>query len=211
MSLVQNLFRDYGDFKIDVPKLEIPDKGITALWGPSGSGKTSLFRILIGLEHCPSLSWTLNGSDLAKLPISKRRLGIMFQNLELFPHMTAEQNILFAAAAHKIPEKEKRARMENLTDILQIKSTLQKRVEVLSGGEKQRVALARALVGNPQFLFLDEPFSSIDEDLRIEARGLVKTVITRLDIPTLLITHDRQDVDQLATSVIQIREGRVRS
>src|ERR1044072_1169533 len=102
MSLVENLIKDYGDFKVDIPRWEIPDRGVTALWGPSGAGKTSVFRVLIGLEECPGLKWTFGGEDLATLPVPQRRLGVLFQSLELFPHMTAQENIEFAAAAAKL-------------------------------------------------------------------------------------------------------------
>src|SRR5690606_35874023 len=111
MSLVEGLIRDYGDFKIEIPRWEIPDLGVTALWGPSGSGKTSVFRLLIGLEPCPTLAWTFAGEDLAKLSPPARRLGVVFQNLELFPHMTAEENVLFAARARGIPSKDAVSRL----------------------------------------------------------------------------------------------------
>ena len=96
MSFVENLFRDYGDFKVEIPKWEILDEGVTVLWGPSGSGKTTVFRILLGLEPCPAMKWNFQGENLAKLKTPDRRLGVVFQTLELFPHMSAEENILFA-------------------------------------------------------------------------------------------------------------------
>src|SRR5271165_2213509 len=99
MSLVKGLVRDYDGFTLSIPTWEIPDQGITALWGPSGSGKTTAFRLLIGLEPCPGLSWTFAELDIAALPVPQRRLGVVFQTLELFPHMTARENILFAARA----------------------------------------------------------------------------------------------------------------
>ncbi|HEX4923614.1 MAG TPA: ATP-binding cassette domain-containing protein [Bdellovibrionales bacterium] len=209
MSSVQNLVRDYGDFRVEIPKWEIADRGITALWGPSGSGKTSIFRLLIGLEPCPSLQWQFNGEDLARLPVSERRLGVVFQSYELFPHLTAEENIRFAARARKIPREEAESELQSLIHQLQLQACRHRAAHLLSGGEKQRVALARALIGRPRFLFLDEPFSAIDEDLRDDARTLVKSAIEAREIPTLLITHDRRDVAFLAHQMVEIRDGRI--
>lgn len=209
MSLVENLFKSYGEFKIDIPAWEILDAGVTVLWGPSGSGKTTVFRLLTGLEPVPALRWIFNGQDLARMRVPQRRLGVVFQSLDLFPHMTAEENILFAAKAREVPNEDAYDKLMELTDVLQMKLFLNRKAGVLSGGEKQRVALARALIGRPRLLLLDEPFSALDQDLRQESRVLVKKVIERENIPTLLITHDPLDVEVLANKVSILKQGRL--
>lgn len=209
MSLVEGLVRHYDDFNLDVSHWEIPDQGVTALWGPSGSGKTTVFRILLGLEACPTLKWTFDGEDLAKLPVPERRLGVVFQTLELFPHMTAEENILFAARARSLPADETKSRLALLTKDLSMESYLKRKVSILSGGEAQRVAIARALIAKPRMLFLDEPFSSLDAQLKEEAREVVKRTIEDFKVPTLLVTHDKRDLEVLATSVTRIKNGRL--
>lgn len=209
MSLVRNLKHDYGDFRIDIPQWEILDQGVTALWGPSGAGKTSVFRLLLGLERAEGFSWDFQGLDLAKLPTPERRLGVVFQTLELFPHLSAEENIRFAAEARKIPIAEARAHLDELARTLGLEAVLDRKASVLSGGEKQRVALARALIGRPRVLFLDEPFSALDADLRNEARSLVKRAIENEKIPTVLITHDREDLEAFGGKVSEIRAGRI--
>lgn len=209
MSYVENLQRDYGDFKLDIPSWEILDQGVTVLMGPSGSGKTSVFRILLGLEACPGLKWSFAGEDLAKLKTPQRRLGVVFQTLDLFPHMSARENILFAARARKVDEKKSLARLRELTDELQMQSFMERPASVLSGGEKQRVAIARALIGEPRLLLLDEPFSALDQELREESRKLIKKVIEDEKIPTLLVTHDPRDVEVLANKVTRIEKGRL--
>lgn len=210
MSLVKNLRADYGEFKIEIPSWEILDEGVTALWGPSGAGKTSVFRLLLGLDRVePGFSWDFRGLDLASLPTPERRLGVVFQSLELFPHMTARANILFAAEARGISSKESTSHLLALSDTLKLDMILGRQVSVLSGGEKQRVALARALIGRPRLLFLDEPFSALDADLRHDARELVRTAIAAEKTPTVLVTHDRSDIDALATRVTEIRGGRI--
>ncbi|WP_295900398.1 ATP-binding cassette domain-containing protein [uncultured Bdellovibrio sp.] len=209
MSYVENLHRDYGDFKLDIDAWDILDEGVTVLMGPSGSGKTSVFRILLGLEACPGMKWTFQGVDLAKLKTPQRRLGVVFQTLDLFPHMTAEENILFAAKARNVNEKKVSERMKELTEVMQMEGFLKRKAAVLSGGEKQRVAIARAIMGEPRLLLLDEPFSALDQELREESRKLVQRVIETEKIPTLLVTHDQRDVDVLANKVTQIRHGRL--
>ena len=194
MSLVEHLHIKYANFEIHIPRWEFSDQGVTALWGPSGSGKTTVLRALIGLENCPQLRWMHKGEDLARLKVEERGLGVVFQNYELFPHMTVKGNILFAANARKVKEPQWR----ELVERLRLSEILDARASQLSGGEKQRVALIRALIGKPRILLLDEPFSSLDEEVRSEARLLVKDVIKDLDIPTLLVTHDESDIAVLA-------------
>lgn len=209
MSLIENLRRTYDGFSIEIPRWEIADQGVTALWGPSGSGKTSVFRLLIGLDFCPEMKWTFNGEDLAQLPVPARRLGVVFQSFELFPHMTAEENLKFAAKSRGLSPSETSESVKELTQALQMAPYSQRRASVLSGGEAQRVAIARALIGRPRILLLDEPFSALDADLRAEARLLVKKLIQRYAIPTLLITHDEADLKQLADHRVKIANGRL--
>lgn len=209
MSLIQNISRRYADFHLQVGQWEVPDQGITALWGPSGSGKTTLFRVLLGLEPCLGWSWMFAGTDLAQLAVPERRLGVVFQNLELFPHLSGAENIRFAADARGLPSEETEAELESLTRVLKIQSRLDQSVRQLSGGERQRVAIARALISRPRMLLLDEPFSSLDFDLRTEARALLKDVVARYQIPAILVTHDPEDIRVLAQSSVEIRAGRL--
>lgn len=208
VSLVENLFRDYGNFKLHIPRWEIPDEGVAVLWGPSGSGKTSIFRHLIGLESAPQMKWTFRGEDLAQLKAPQRRLGVVFQSLELFPHMTAEENIRFAAKSRGLSPEQTRQKISRMMDTLQLGSCRGTLAGVLSGGEKQRVAIARALVGSPRILLLDEPFSALDQGLRGESRQLIKKVIHEEKIPAVLVTHDQEDVDVLADQVWHLENGR---
>ena len=202
MSFVENLIYKYDDIKIQIPKWQIPDQPVTVLWGPSGSGKTTLLRILMGLENAsPGMKWVFKGQDLAPMKAPERRLGVVFQTLELFPHMSARKNILFAAQARKISENDFQIKLKKYVDLLQMGPFLDRSVQILSGGEKQRVALVRALIGNPRILLLDEPFSSLDESLREESRNLLRKVIQEENIPVLMVTHDRQDVEKLADKV----------
>lgn len=209
MSLVENLSWSSADFNIQIPRWEIPDQGISVLWGPSGSGKTTVFRLLIGLEKPRSLLWDFAGTDLARLPVSERRLGVVSQTLDLFPHLTAQENILFAGVVRKVPGDVIARKLDLLSEALQLKPFLKRKASVLSGGEQQRVALARAVIGNPRILMLDEPFSALDVGLRREGRRLLKELIAEEKKPVLLITHDEGDVQELADRVFKISGGRL--
>ena len=198
--MVENLHVKYDNFEIYIPFWEFPDMGVTALWGESGSGKTSLLRVLVGLEPCPHLRWEFKGENLAKLRVEQRNLGVVFQSYELFPHMTARENILFAARARGVVRPE----IDRFIDALHLGRVLHTKASQLSGGEKQRVALARALIGGPRALLLDEPFSCLDSSMREESRRLVRDVMKGLDIPTLLITHDLEDIRYLADHRVEL-------
>lgn len=210
MSLIENLHcRFDDDFIIDIPRLELADVGFTALMGPSGSGKTSLMRILLGLYPCPGMKWQFGSEDLATLSAPARRLGAVFQTLELFPHLTARENIFFHSEARRIPAERAQANFVKLMNALRLETFIDRRAEKLSGGEKQRVAVARALMGEPRMLLLDEPFSALDAELRSEARKFVKATIQEWRVPTLIITHDLADAQELGATIIRMENGRV--
>lgn len=209
MPLIKNLYKSYDNFNINIPYWEILNQGITALWGTSGSGKTSIVRILLGLEPCKNYQWIIDGKDYAQVNIQERKLGVVFQNLEVFPHLSAKENMIFAAKARKINKNEYNKKINELSDILNMHSFLNRKAEVLSGGEKQRLALSRAIIGKPRVLFLDEPFSMLDETIKKEARKLVKKLIEYEAIPSVLISHDKNDIQQLAKKVSIIDNGKI--
>lgn len=209
MSLVQNLKKQYQDFLIDIPALELPDQGIHGLTGPSGSGKSSLIRLLLGLDHPESLVWTVDGTDLAAVPVGDRQLGVVFQNYLLFPHLTGLENIRFAAQARGVSDQEFDKKIKSWDSILGIGEFLSRPARLLSGGEQQRVALARAMIGKPRFLFLDEPFSALDSDLKESSRNLVMALVKEEKVPALLVSHDPQDLQHLCVKVHKIHQGRL--
>lgn len=217
MSIVKCLEHDYGDFKIAIHDWEILDRGVTAFLGPSGSGKSSVIRHLLGLERSNQLQWHwtdgVHQMDLASMPIRDRRLGVVFQNGELFPHMTGKQNVEFAAEAAIVSRGASRSEVAKLVDRLIEDLSLERASETLavnlSGGERQRVALARALVGRPRLILLDEPFSALDAELRRDVRAMVFRVLAEYGIPAILVTHDPEDLVGLQGKLTRIQDGRI--
>lgn len=207
MSLIENLRHQYDDFLIDIPHWQLPDVGISSLQGPSGSGKTSVIRLLLGLDTCPGLVWKMGEVDIAALSVRDKKLGVVFQSLDLFPHMTAEQNWLFGRESRGLDLSS--SIVKEIPRRLKIDGLAKQNVMTMSGGERQRVALARALLLEPRFLFLDEPFSALDVELRSDTRALVREVIVSMQVPTLLITHDPDDVRELSEHQFKIHNGRL--
>jgi ABC-type Fe3+/spermidine/putrescine transport system ATPase subunit len=206
MSIVENLEIRKKDFSIRIQSWKIRDEGIHVLSGASGSGKTTVLRALIGLENVKSLSWKFYDQDLALLPVERRRLGVVFQTWDLFPHMTAEENVIFAARARSLGASTFQERWAWIRKTLRMDSFLRTPAESLSGGEKQRTALARAIIAKPRMLLLDEPFSALDEPLREAARDLLKAVVMEDQVPALLVSHDSRDLEKLADEVSQVQD-----
>lgn len=209
MWIIKNLKYKLGNFDLDIPLLDSKNAKVNVIMGPSGSGKTTLVNVLIGIYQPKDLSLIVEGLEMAHLPINERQLGVVFQGYDLFPHLTAVENIQLVMQARNNWSGFSQEQLEKYQDVLSLKSCWQTRAENLSGGEKQRVALLRAIMSKPRMLLLDEPFSALDQDLKDESRALVSRVVETLDIPTLLITHDRQDLEAFNGRLIRLEAGRV--
>lgn len=204
MSVIKNLNYKIDSLQINISHWEIAETGVTALVGPSGSGKSTILKLLIGLLTCKEMSWIFLDKDISKLPIGEKNLGVVFQTLDIFPHMTTEENIRFAGQSKKMSDIKIKEKLQMLIEKLNLQSCLKTKGEFLSGGEKQRVALARALMGEPRILLLDEPFNALDVSVRKEARLLVKNILNEMKIPAIIVTHDEADVIELNAKAVNI-------
>jgi ABC-type sugar transport system ATPase subunit len=178
--------------------------------GPSGSGKTTLLRLIAGLERLDAGKIWLDGRRVAEakrniVAANERRIGFVFQDLALWPHLTVRENLEFVAKSVGVERARRRARIDEVLTLCAVRTSLfDRHPHQLSGGEQQRVALARALVGNPQLLLLDEPFSSLDPELRATLRSELVSLRQRLSITAVYVTHERSDVEALADRTITI-------
>jgi molybdate transport system ATP-binding protein len=200
-----------GDFTLDVAFEAGP--GITALFGPSGAGKSTVLSLIAGLVRPDRGRIELGTRVLADtergimVPPSRRRIGLVFQDAQLFPHLTVRQNIAFGrwfAPSARVPVDER-----EVVDALGIGGLLGRRPSKLSGGERQRVALARALLAAPELLLLDEPLAALDDERRGDILGLIEMIRDRLGLPMLYVTHRVDEVRRLASTVVALDRGRV--
>ena len=184
------------------------DVGLTALFGPSGAGKSSLLNMVAGLLKPDSGRIVVDGETLfdseagIDLPPERRRVGYVFQDGRLFPHMRVQGNLLYG---YRLARPENRwIGLEETTAFLGIAHLLDRWPRTLSGGEAQRVAIGRALLSGARFLLMDEPLASLDMSRREEIMVVIERVRDELKLPILYVSHDRAEVDRLATSVIAL-------
>jgi len=209
LIFLKNLAYERDSFKLEIPFLEFKDNSFNVIIGPSGAGKTTLFNLIIGLLHDERWSFMIDGEELVQKPIEKRQLGVVFQNYELFPHLSAQDNILIVMKSRNNYNAETVQLLDQYKLQLNLDKCWYTLAENLSGGEKQRVALLRAVMSQPKLLLLDEPFSALDENNRNESRQLIKKFVTDLKLTTLLITHDQKDVEIFGDKVIRLLDGRL--
>lgn len=193
-------------------RLEVDAGEIVVLLGPNGAGKTTLLRAIAGLlGPCGNVSLggrDLDGPGTFALP-EARRVGLVFQDLLLFPHMTIEENILFAARSSGAGRTEARRRVAAIIGTFELGDLAGAKPQRISGGEKQRAALARALAGQPDALLLDEPFAALDTSSRVEMRSIMSHHLRGFSGPTVLVTHDPLEALVLADRVVVLEEGRI--
>lgn len=203
--------RMQGDFSLEVAGDFGP--GITALFGPSGSGKTTLLNCLAGLFKPDDGEIVLNGTDLYRgnpntyVPPEKRRIGLVFQDGALFPHMSVSGNIMYGRA--RTPEADRRVDVNHVVELLGLRPLLDRSPESLSGGERQRVAIARALAMSPGLLLLDEPMASLDARLRGVVLSYLRRVHDDLGIPMVYVSHSISEVLALADDTLVLSGGKV--
>jgi ABC-type Fe3+/spermidine/putrescine transport system ATPase subunit len=199
---------------LDDVSLDVAAGTATVILGPSGCGKTTLLRIIAGLEVPDSGQVMLDGTTVTtaqrvKVPPHQRRLGFVFQDLALWPHLTVQQNVDFVLGSLELSRAERGQRARASLALVRIEQLTARFPHELSGGEQQRLALARAIVGEPRVLLLDEPLSSLDAELRAALRAELTNLQATLNLTTVYVTHDREDAAVLADSVVEMRAGRI--
>ncbi|ADC61831.1 molybdenum ABC transporter ATP-binding protein [Allochromatium vinosum] len=203
---------DYPEFTLNVD-LELPGRGVTALFGHSGSGKTTLLRLIAGLIRIQDGRLSVNGEvwqdDRIFLPTHKRPLGYVFQEASLFPHLTARGNLEYGMK--RVGNAMDGAALEQAVALLGIGHLLDRRPHQLSGGERQRVAIARALAVQPRLLLMDEPLAALDLKRKQEILPYLERLHDALEIPVLYVSHSPDEVARLADTVVLMEQGRVRA
>ena len=201
----------YSGFSLDL-NLQLPGKGVTALFGHSGSGKTTCLRCIAGLERAGKGLVKINDEvwqDSQRnlfVPVHKRALGYVFQEASLFAHLSVQANLEFGL--RRIAPQQRRVDMRQATELLGISHLLERAPNHLSGGERQRVGIARALLTSPKLLLMDEPLAALDSQRKREILPYLERLHNELDIPVLYVSHSQDEVARLADHIVLLDEGR---
>ena len=187
--------------------LEVAAGSFTTLLGPSGCGKTTLLRLISGFLAPDAGTIKINGVDQSGIAPDRRKVGMVFQDYALFPHLTVEKNLLYGLRIQKKPDDEARALMHQTARLLGIAHLLERYPHELSGGQQQRVALGRALVLKPLVLLMDEPLSSLDAKLRALVRDELQDIQRDLGVTTMYVTHDQEEALSLSDCIAVINHG----
>jgi len=205
---VEKLKKSFGRVRaLDGVSFGLGEGELFTLLGPSGSGKTTTLRLIAGFDRPDAGEIRIEGRSVLALPPERRRIGFVFQNYALFPHMTVARNIAYGIRFHRGINLNKR--VEELLSLVHLEALAHRRPGELSGGEKQRVALARALAPFPRILLLDEPLSALDAKLREELRGELRRIQRQLSIPTVYVTHDQAEGLAISDRIAVMNQGKI--
>lgn len=205
---IENLWKAFGDFiALKDITLSIQEGEFVCFLGPSGCGKTTLLRAIAGLDLQTKGQVTQGGKDVSDLPPSQRDFGIVFQSYALFPNLTIEKNIAFGLENTGRSKPEIEARVTELLDLVGLGEQRRKYPAQLSGGQQQRIALARAIATKPGLLLLDEPLSALDAKVRVHLRHEIKDLQRKLDVTTVMVTHDQEEALSMADRIVVMNQG----
>jgi putative spermidine/putrescine transport system ATP-binding protein len=203
----------YGDLAaVDGVDLDVASGEFFTLLGPSGSGKTTTLRLIAGFEQPDEGRIELAGRDVTRVPPYGRDVNTVFQDYALFPHMTVAENIGYGLRVKGVPRKERRMRVDEILNIVQLPGLGDRKPIQLSGGQRQRVALARAMVNHPQVLLLDEPLGALDLKLRQEMQIELKRIqraVREVGITFVYVTHDQEEALTMSDRIAIFNRGRI--
>jgi molybdate transport system ATP-binding protein len=200
-----------GDFTLDVTFRS--EARITALFGPSGSGKSTLLNAIAGLIEPEAARIVVDGRVLTDTasnivePVHRRRIGYVFQDARLFPHLSVSRNLRFGRWF--TPQADRYGAVDEVVDLLGLRPLLARNPATLSGGEKQRVAIGRALLASPRLLLMDEPLASLDASRKAETLPYIERLRDELAIPIVYVSHSLDEVQRLTASIVRLEEGRL--
>ncbi|MCF0237283.1 MAG: ABC transporter ATP-binding protein [Sphaerochaetaceae bacterium] len=206
--VLNNIKASYPEFNLEL-NISVNKGELVSIIGPSGSGKSTTLSIISGLLKPDSGSITINGNDITSLSPDKRKVGLVFQDYALFPHMNVEQNIAYPMKNAGIPKEKKKQEVQRLLELVNLSGYEKRTIDQLSGGEKQRVALARALASNPDILLLDEPLSALDAKLRQSLRNDIREIQKKTGTTTVYVTHDQEEALSLSDHIVVLNKGSI--
>lgn len=208
MVNINNVSKSFGSvLAVDDASLSLKRGDFLTIVGPSGCGKTTLLRMIAGFDVPTQGEILLNGQHVEDVPPYKRSIGMVFQNLALFPHMSAEQNVAYPLKMRRFPVGEIPERVEKYLNLVKLSGLGKRRPHELSGGQRQRVAIARALSFSPDLLLLDEPLSALDKKLREEMQLEFRRIQQELGVTTINVTHDQREALVMSDHIVVMDDG----
>jgi spermidine/putrescine ABC transporter ATP-binding subunit len=209
LSIDQATKRYEGNAVLNEVCIDVSAGEFVTLLGPSGCGKSTTLRAVAGLLDLDTGTIKIGGRDVTRVPIELRDIGLVFQNLALFPHMTVAKNIAFGLRMRGINVEQRTVRVKAALTMVRLADFGDRYPDQLSGGQQQRVAIARALVTNPSVLLLDEPFAALDRKLREEMQSELRQLTRSVGITSIFVTHDQEEALTLSDRIVVLNRGRV--
>ncbi len=210
MITVNHYSLTLGSFRLKQIDVSVKDHEIFAILGRTGSGKTVLLETMAGFHDPEEGEVRYDEKNVVEIPLDQRKIGFVYQDYSLFPHMKVKDNIEFGLKMHKIPKRECRRIAEEMMEKLGILHLKNRYPNTLSGGEKQRASIARALVLKPEVLFMDEPFSALDPNTKEKMYQLVEEIHKELNCTIVFVSHDFHEAQRLAHRIAIMMEGEIR-
>ncbi len=214
---IKNVSKFYNDTQaLDNVSLEISQGERIVILGPSGCGKTTILKLIAGFIAPEIGSISIAGETVSKdgviiKPPEQRNIGMVFQDLALWPHFTVKGNLEFGLKAKGISKHEREQKIHNILRLIGMSEYVNRKPAELSGGQQQRVALARALILEPKLLLMDEPLSSLDTELNIRLRREILEIQKKLAVTMLYVTHDKEEAREIATRLIIMKDGHIKN
>jgi len=207
---INNLYKGFEEFTaVNNVSFDVNKGEIVSILGPSGCGKTTLLKMIGGFIQPDNGEIFLDGKKMGNIPPNLRDTCMVFQNYALFPHMTVAENIGFGLKIRKVPKKNIKKKVIHLLKMVQMETLSERKPGELSGGQQQRVALARALSLNPKVLLLDEPFSSLDANLRQSMQTEIRTLHKKLGLTIIFVTHDQEEAMSISDRIVVMKRGEI--
>ncbi|MGC1486943.1 MAG: ABC transporter ATP-binding protein [Albidovulum sp.] len=208
---IEGVSKSFGAFKaVDSVTVDIEEGEIFALLGGSGCGKTTLLRMLAGFETPTAGRIFIDGQDMTGVPAYERPVNMMFQSYALFPHMTVEKNIAYGLKHDKLTDAQRKDRVREMLDLVQLSEFGLRKPHQISGGQRQRVALARALARHPKLLLLDEPLAALDKKLREQTQFELMNIQDQTGVTFVVVTHDQEEAMILSSRIAVMDKGQVK-